>query len=91
MKDGQISGYFDTKYMTVLRIEQILQNFEDQKFTNFLDLEQVNFSVTFVTLILPCKSYYRPLFFVKNPYTDISKVHMEYLPLTTCHPALHTT
>ncbi len=23
MEDGRISGYFDTKYMTVLRIEQI--------------------------------------------------------------------
>ena len=29
MKDAQISGYFDTKYMSVLRIEQILHNFED--------------------------------------------------------------
>ncbi len=27
MKDGQISGYFDAKYMTVLQIQQILQNF----------------------------------------------------------------
>ncbi len=33
MKDGRITGYFDTKYMTVL---QILHNFEDQKFTIFL-------------------------------------------------------
>ncbi len=46
MKDAQISGYFDTNYMTVLRIEQILYNFEDQKFANFLNLEQVNFRVT---------------------------------------------
>ena len=29
MRDGWISGYFDTKYMTALRIEQILHNFED--------------------------------------------------------------
>ncbi len=36
MKDGQISGYFETKYMTILQIEQILHNFEDQKIANFL-------------------------------------------------------
>ncbi len=48
MKDTRISGYFDTKYMTVLRIEQILHNFEDQKFANFLNLKQVNFRVTLV-------------------------------------------
>ncbi len=49
MKDGRITGYFDTKYMTVLRIEQILHNFEDQKFANFLNLKHVNFRVTLVT------------------------------------------
>ena len=38
MKDARISGYIGTKYMTVLRIEQILHNFEDQKFANFLNL-----------------------------------------------------
>ncbi len=27
VKEVRISGYFDTKYMTVLRIEQILHNF----------------------------------------------------------------
>ena len=48
MKDERILGYFDTKYMTVLRIEQILHNFEGQKFANFLNLEQVNFRVTLV-------------------------------------------
>ncbi len=37
MKDGRISGYFYTKYMTILQIEQILHNFE-----------QVNFRVTLV-------------------------------------------
>ena len=36
MKDGQISGYFDTKYMTLSQIEQILHNCEDQKFANFI-------------------------------------------------------
>ena len=30
MKDGWISGNFDTKYMTVIPIEQILHSFEDQ-------------------------------------------------------------
>ena len=35
MKDAQISDYFDTQYMTVLRIEQILHNFEDRKFAYF--------------------------------------------------------
>ena len=29
LKDAGIPGYFDTKYMTVLRIVQILHNFED--------------------------------------------------------------
>ena len=41
MKDGRISGYFDIKYMTVLRIEQILHNFEGQKIANLFNLEQV--------------------------------------------------
>ena len=36
MKDCQISGYLDTKYVTVLRIELILHNFEDSKIANFL-------------------------------------------------------
>ncbi len=40
MKDGLISGYFDIKYMTILRIEQILPNFEDQKIANFLTLNR---------------------------------------------------
>ena len=43
LKDARISGYFDTKYMTILRIEQILHNFKDQKIANFINLEQVNF------------------------------------------------
>ena len=49
MKDARISGYFDTKYMTVLRIEQILYTFEDQKFANFINLEQVNWHSSFVS------------------------------------------
>ncbi len=48
LKDARITGYFDTKYMTVLPIEQILHNFEYQKFTDFLNLEQVDFCVTHV-------------------------------------------
>ena len=48
MKDGRISGYFDTKYVNVLWIEHILYNFEDQKIANFFNLEQVNFRVAFV-------------------------------------------
>ena len=35
LKDGRISGYFDTKYMTVLQIEQILHKLEDQKIAYF--------------------------------------------------------
>ncbi len=27
MTDGRISGYFDTKYLVILQIEQILYNF----------------------------------------------------------------
>ncbi len=34
--------------MTVLRIEKNLHNFEDQKFTIFFNLEQVNFRVTLI-------------------------------------------
>ena len=48
MKHGRISCYFDTKYMTILRIEQILHNCEDQKIANFFNLEQVNFHMTLV-------------------------------------------
>ncbi len=48
MKDGRISGYLDTKYVTMLRLEQILHNFEDQKIANFFNLEQVNFRVTLI-------------------------------------------
>ncbi len=43
--------YIDTKYMTVLRTEQILHNFEDQKFANFFNLEQVNFCVTLILCV----------------------------------------
>ena len=42
--------YFDTKYMTVFRIEHILHYFEDQKIANFFNLEQVNFRMTLVTV-----------------------------------------
>ena len=48
MKDARISHYFDTKYMTVLRIGQILHNFEDQKFANSFNLQQINFRATLV-------------------------------------------
>ncbi len=48
MEDGRISGYFDTKCMAILWIEQILHNFEDQKFATFFNLEQVNFRMTLV-------------------------------------------
>ncbi len=45
MKDGRISDYFDTKYVTELRKEQILHNFTGQKIVNFFNLERVNFRV----------------------------------------------
>ncbi len=35
LEDGPISGYFDTKNMTVLQIEHIFHNFEDQKIAGF--------------------------------------------------------
>ncbi len=35
MKDARIFGYFDTKYMTVLRIEQILQVLKTKKLPIF--------------------------------------------------------
>ncbi len=59
MKGARISGYFGTKYMAVFQIEQILHNFEDQKFANFVNLEQVNFRVTLVILPLSQKSGYQ--------------------------------
>ncbi len=34
MKDGRISGHFDTKYMAVLKT---LHNFEVKKIANFLN------------------------------------------------------
>ncbi len=52
MKDGRIFGYFDTKYMTALRIEQILHKFEDQKFASFFNLKQVNFRVILVNMFV---------------------------------------
>ena len=54
MKEVRISGYFDIKYMTVLRREEILHNFEDQKIANFSNLKQVNFRMTLVR----CRIYY---------------------------------
>ncbi len=48
MNAARISGYFDNKYMTVLRIEQILRKYEDQKIANFFNPEQVNFRVTLI-------------------------------------------
>ena len=50
-EDGRISGYFDTKYIAVLQIEQLLHNFNNQKNANFFNLEQVNFRVTLVIYI----------------------------------------
>ncbi len=37
--------------MTVLLKEQMSHNFEDQKFANFLNLEQINFRVTLIILV----------------------------------------
>ena len=51
LKDGRISGYFDTNYMTILQIEQILHGLKDQKSANFFNLEQVNFHVTLVKYV----------------------------------------
>ncbi len=44
LKDGRISGYFDTKYMTVLQIEQILHSFEDWTIANFFQPQTGQFS-----------------------------------------------
>ena len=63
MKDAWIPGYFDTRYRTVLQIEQILHNFEDQKIANFFKIEQVNFRVTLVIYVKnwQLKTYYLPV------------------------------
>ena len=55
MEDGRISGYFDTKYMTILPIEQILHNFEDQIF--FLTQNR-SIQVFFLLLLLRSHSVY---------------------------------
>ena len=52
MKDTRISEYFDTKYMTLLWMEQILHIFEDKKFAYFFNFEQVNFRMTLVICLL---------------------------------------
>ncbi len=41
MKDAKISSYFDTKYMAVLQIEQILHSFEDNKSANFSTMDML--------------------------------------------------
>ncbi len=46
---------FDTKHMIFLRIEQLLHNFEDQKIANFFNIEQINFRMTLVILVLDVK------------------------------------
>ncbi len=51
MKDAWISCYLDTKYLTVLKIEKILHNFEDQKFDSLFNLEQVDFHVALVIYV----------------------------------------
>ena len=63
MKDGRIAGYFDTKYMTILRIERILHNFKDQKIANFFNLELVNFRVTLVIYYVNMSLTYEQLTF----------------------------
>ena len=55
LEDGWVSGYFDTKYITILQIDQILHNFEDQKIADFFNLEQVNFRVTLVMYVYSSK------------------------------------
>ncbi len=48
LKNGRISGYFGAKYITVLQIERILYNFEDQKIFDLFNPEQVNFRMMLV-------------------------------------------
>ncbi len=77
MKDARISGYLDTKYMTVLWIEQILHNFEDKKFGNFFNLEQINFCVTLVVCAWFCG--------VQKPYFDeLDALYMYLCPSKNC-------
>ena len=56
-KDGRISGYFDTKYVTVVPIEQILHNFEDREIANLFNLKQVNFHMTLVILYVDSRHF----------------------------------
>ena len=61
MKDAWISCYLYTKYLNVLWIEQILHNFEDQKFDNYFNPEQVDFHVTLTIYV-----YYEWRLYVSN-------------------------
>ncbi len=60
LEDGR---YFDTKYMKVLQIKEILPNFEDQKIANFLMLNRSIF-VWHLTSVIHCgwnaSAYYSP-------------------------------
>ncbi len=66
MKDTRNSSYFDTNYMTVLQIEQILHNFEDQKFANFFNREQVDFLVILVKCLVRSGRYQDPVFHMQQ-------------------------
>ena len=48
LKDARISGYFDTKYTTVLWIEQIYTILKTKNLPIFFTPKQVNFRVTLV-------------------------------------------
>ncbi len=59
LNDGQISGYFDTKYITVYitNILQILHNFKDQKIANSIALS-LNRSISCDTTLGGCLMIY---------------------------------
>ena len=53
MTDGRISGYFNTKYLAILQIEQILDNFDCQFFkARTGQLMRLIYELFFAT---PCK------------------------------------
>ena len=49
----RISGYFDTKFTTMVQIEPILWKFKDPKSDDILNLERVYFLMTRVYYVSP--------------------------------------
>ncbi len=47
-----MSGYFDTKFITMVQIEEILRKFEEPKIAKILNREEVYFLVTRIIYVI---------------------------------------